>query len=292
MAGGNEERDEERKPSIDSGGAVDSGVWDSFPSGDEVDVQEAIDSIVKEELAKLANATAEEQESSLPGLMERVESRALTTLESQGKKGYQFGDITKSVVETTRGEVQRQIDAEWNMDDISLLLKVGLFLGATAAAPAAGLAALPAAALLATYGTVLKAELGVRAVSEVGSRMTERAAQGVADGVKAYTGKDSYEFGDVTTASVRKLTGNDDYQFGDLTKGAIKSVTGGDEYQFGDITKNAVKGMTGKDAGEYKFGDITKNLMKSWKTGNEKEPEETRQQPGQDSKGGDNQKKT
>ena len=55
------------------------------------------------------------------------------------------------------------MDTDWNMDDISLLLKVGLFLGAGAAAPAAGLAAMPAALVLATYGTVLKAELGVRA---------------------------------------------------------------------------------------------------------------------------------
>ena len=47
------------------------------------------------------------------------------------------------------------MEAEWNMDDISLLLKVGLFLGAGAAAPAAGLAAMPAAVVLATCGALL-----------------------------------------------------------------------------------------------------------------------------------------
>ena len=91
------------------------------------------------------------------------------------------------------------------MGDLSLLLKIGIFLGAGATAPVSGLAALPAAALLATYGTVLKAELGVRAVQEVGTRLAERAARGVADGVKAFTGKEEYAFGDLTEAAVRKM---------------------------------------------------------------------------------------
>ena len=102
------------------------------------------------------------------------------------------------------------MSAEWSGEDISLLLKVGLFLGAGVAAPAAGIAALPAAAVLATYGTVLKAELGVRAVQEVGTRLTERAAQGIVDGVKSYTGKEEYKFGDLTEATVKKVTGNED----------------------------------------------------------------------------------
>jgi hypothetical protein len=150
----------------------------------DVEVQEVIDAIVVEELKTLGEMTPEEQEERLPELLSRVERRAAE------ERGYQFGDLSKGVVESVRGEVQRQMTAEWSGDDISLLLKIGLFLGAGAAAPVAGIAALPAAAVLATYGTVLKAELGVRAVQEVGTRLTERAARGIVDGVKIYTGKE------------------------------------------------------------------------------------------------------
>ena len=80
------------------------------------------------------------------------------------------------------------------------------------------------------------------------------AAQGVVDGVKTYTGKDEYHFGDLTEATMKRITGDDNYKFGDLTKGAIKS-------------------MTGKD--EYKFGDITRSFLKAWKAGSEK-PEDKR----------------
>mmetsp|Transcript_37374 Transcript_37374/g.98864 ORF Transcript_37374/g.98864 Transcript_37374/m.98864 type:complete len:300 (+) Transcript_37374:3-902(+) len=240
-----------------------------------------IDVIVREELSALAKLTPEEQDERLPSMIERMEAR--TTAESNfstalrahkgeelGKgDGYQFGDVTKSVVEATRSEVQRQLDAEWNIDDVSLLLKIGIFLGATATAPVAGLAALPAAALLATYGTVLKAELGVRAVKEVGVRLTERAAQGIADGVRTYTGKEEYKFGDLTEATVHKVTGKDDYRFGDVTKSALdgagKALTGQDDYKFGSITEKTVRAVTGDD--DYKFGDFTKGLFKKMTAG-------------------------
>ena len=227
------EPDSESRREIDGDGAID------------VAVREAIDEIVQQELAELASQTPEEQEAALPTLLARVEARAADASE---REGYQFGDITRTVVESTRSEVQRQMDADWNMSDIELLLKVALFLGGTAMAPVAGLAAMPAAALLATYGAVLKAELGVRAVQEVGTRLTERAVQGIADGVRSYTGKEKYKFGDITEATVRKVTKNDDYKFGDLTKGAVRSLTGKEE---------------------YKFGDITRSFMKAWKVGNE-----------------------
>ena len=202
-----------------------------------------VESIVKEELAALASASPEDQEAQLPTLLARVEKRAVDEQQS----GFQVGEISKNVVEATRGEVQRQMDAEWSANDLSLLLKVGLFLGAGAAAPAAGLAAMPAAVVLATYGTVLKAELGVRAVQEVGVRLSERAAQGIADGVKSYTGKEEYKFGDLTEETVHRITGKDDYKFGDLSRGALKSVTGKDGYEFGDITKGLFKKLRGDE---------------------------------------------
>ena len=222
-----------------------------------------LDDIVRDEMAALARLTPEEQDVALPSLLQRVEERATLANGKAGDDGgYRFGDLTKAAVEATRGEVQRQLDAEWNMNDLSLLLKVGVFLGASATAPVAGLAALPAAALLVTYGTVLKAELGVRAIQEVGARLAERAAQGVADGVRSYTGKDSYQFGDLTEEMVHRVTGQDDYRFGDLTRGALDkagaALTGQDDYRFGSITEGAVKRVTGDDS--YRFGDLSRGL--------------------------------
>ena len=258
--------------------------------------QNVIDAIVKQELVELAKLSPEEQEERLPLLLARCRERAADELGSAPEAGtivargdaasaeearvvdttpfdgdddrrrdgsYRFGDISRAVAEATRGEVRRQMDAEWSADDVSLLLKVALFLGAGAAAPAAGLAAMPAAAVIATYGVALKAELGARAVSEVGVRLAEGAARGISDGVKQYTGKDEYAFGDISVATVKKLSGNEDYEFGDITKSAVKSVTGKDEYEFGDITKTAVKKVTGKD--KYEFGDITKSVLKRFR---------------------------
>ena len=209
----------------------------------------AIEALVRDELAALAELEGEAQEAALPGLLQRVQERAAAErVPFEG--GYEFGDVSKTVLEATRGEVTRQLDADWDMRDVSLLLRVGLFLGAGAAAPVAGLAAMPVAALLATYGAALKLELGGRAVQEVTVRVGERAAQGIADGVKSYTGKEEYTFGDLTTATVRKATGNEDYEFGDLTKGALKKMAGKgeeEEYKFGDITKRLWRRATGKD---------------------------------------------
>jgi ribosomal protein L14 len=211
-----------------------------------IDVEAQISGIVREELVALSELDAETQDVELQTLISRMEQRAVSEVAGDATKGYQFGDVTKTVVAATRAEVQRQLDADWNTDDLSLLLRVAIFLGAGAAAPVAGLAALPAAALLATYGTVLKAELGVRATKEVAVRLAERAAQGVADSVRSYTGKEEYSVGDLTEATVRKVTGNEDYRFGDLTRGAVKKVTGKDEYRFGDLTRSVFRRMTTK----------------------------------------------
>ena len=211
----------------------------------------AIEALVRDELAALAELEGEAQEAALPGLLQRVQERAAAE-RVPFEDGYKFGDVSKTVLEATRGEVTRQLDADWDMRDVSLLLRVGLFLGAGAAAPVAGLAAMPVAALLATYGAALKLELGGRAVQEVTVRVGERAAQGIADGVKSYTGKEEYQFGDLTTAKVRKATGNEDYEFGDLTKGALKKMAGKgeeEEYKFGDITKRLWRRATGKEDG-------------------------------------------
>ncbi len=247
--------------------------------------------IAREELgaALTLRGDSEAQAAALPKLISKVQERAAQVIPD----GAVVGDMGAAAADGVRGEVQRLLTSDWDMKDLSLLLRVGLFLGAGAAAPVAGLAAMPVAALLATYGAVLKVELGGRAIQEVGNRVAERARRGVADSVREYTGKQSYSFGDLTEATVRRATGNDDYRFGDITKGALglpkdykfgditkgalglpkdykfgditKGALGLDkDYQFGDITKGALgkaaKAVTGKE--KYEFGDITKSLFK------------------------------
>lgn len=236
------------------------------PSNHEQASLDVIGAIVRDEMSSLSALSPEQQDASLPNLLARVEERAASeaAVAQDESSSYQFGDITRAAVEATRGEVQRQLEADWNMNDLSLLLKIGIFLGASATAPVSGLAALPVAALLATYGTVLKAELGVRAIQEVGARLAERAAQGVADSMRSYTGKEEYSFGDLTEATVHRVTGEDSYRFGDLTRGALnkagEALTGDPEYRFGSLTEKAVKAASGND--DYQFGDFTKSVFK------------------------------
>eukprot|EP00929_Paragymnodinium_shiwhaense_P009091 TRINITY_DN113139_c0_g1_i1.p1 TRINITY_DN113139_c0_g1~~TRINITY_DN113139_c0_g1_i1.p1 ORF type:complete len:383 (+),score=60.40 TRINITY_DN113139_c0_g1_i1:96-1151(+) len=106
--------------------------------------------------------------------------------------------------------------------------------------------------------------------------------------VTSFTGKEDYEFGDITREidrrakeSVAAFTGKADYEFGDITKTILNRTgdattkatldfTGKEEYEFGDITKailnrtadataKATLEFTGKE--DYKFGDITKTVL-------------------------------
>ena len=232
------------------------------------DFQLAIAAIVKDELKAISLLSAEAQEAALPNLISRVEERAAA--EGVDEETRTNDGNTNVVVDTARGEVKRLLANEWSLEDLSLLLRFSLFLGAGVAAPTVGIAVMPVAALLATYGAALRLELGVRVVQEVAVRASEMAKQGVVDGVKDYTGKQAYEFGDITTETIRRATGSDDYAFGDLTKEAVQKagrvVTGNNEYVFGDLTKDAVQsageavtGFTGKK--EYRFGDVTKRML-------------------------------
>mmetsp|Transcript_78803 Transcript_78803/g.157514 ORF Transcript_78803/g.157514 Transcript_78803/m.157514 type:complete len:104 (+) Transcript_78803:889-1200(+) len=65
-----------------------------------------------------------------------------------------------------------------------------------------------------------------------------------------FSGKDAYEFGDVSkelnkrrAVWVKEVLGSEEYAFGDLTKKAFTSFTGKDEYEFGDVTKKVLGGF-------------------------------------------------
>ena len=92
-----------------------------------------------------------------------------------------------------------------------------------------------------------------------------RMVNSVGNTINAYTGEDSYKFGDFSRAtatrvgdSVKYYTGKEDYQFGDITRHTISSL-----YKLGDrhgapaiqYMRSGVLGYTEKD--RYVLGDIT-----------------------------------
>ena len=94
------------------------------------------------------------------------------------------------------------LEREWSLDDLGLILRLTLTLGAELT-PAASL--LPVRMLLTTYSAALGAELGERLLQEVAAKLQQQLQRGLADGVASYTGKTQYEFGDLTKASWAKL---------------------------------------------------------------------------------------
>ena len=120
-----------------------------------------IDTIVREEVAALAQLSPAEQEAGLSALMETLQRRATEGIRTaSGNDDYEFGDVSRAVAESTRKEVQRLLALEWSMGDLSLLLRLGLLISASVTAPVAGLMAMPAHALLSAYSTVLSFEFG------------------------------------------------------------------------------------------------------------------------------------
>ena len=106
---------DEARASTDGGGGsepiISSAAMGSPPAVEaapeevivDVAAREAVDAIVQEELATLVAQTPEEQEAQLPTLLARVEARVADAGEAQG---YRFGDISRAVAESTRGEVR------------------------------------------------------------------------------------------------------------------------------------------------------------------------------------------
>ena len=77
--------------------------------------------------------------------------------------------------------------------------------------------------------------------------------------VTSFTGQDKYTPGDIARAAGRQLgksvaafTGKGTYQFGDVTKQAISKLTDKEDYEFGDLTKSLVGKLFGKDKGKDK----------------------------------------
>jgi len=88
--------------------------------------------------------------------------------------------------------------------------------------------------------------------------------------------KRGYQFGDLF---INKLTGKDKYEFGDLSrfidgkvKEAVCQMTGKEQYEFGDVSKfldarakEEVSKLTGKE--QYEFGDISREIARRVQAG-------------------------
>jgi len=104
-----------------------------------------------------------------------------------------------------------------------------------------------------------------------GPRISCAAAAGDGEGNPSGEKERGYQFGDLF---INKLTGKDNYEFGDISRfvggkleEAACAFTGKDKYEFGDLSrtldekaKEQVGKFTGKEA--YDFGDISKEIAR------------------------------
>ncbi|CAE8606331.1 unnamed protein product [Polarella glacialis] len=97
-------------------------------------------------------------------------------------------------------------------------------------------------------------------LSDVMTPVVAGIAEGVNSGVTAFTGKEKYEFGDISMeadkrakAAIALMLGKEEYQFGDISKAAAAKTM--------DAVASSVTSFTGKE--EYKFGDISKTLLRN-----------------------------
>jgi len=214
-----------------------------------------------------------------------IHTRTLKTtsaLSAKKKKGYQFGDLTKGLVNSVTGK------SEYKFGDLSKHLD--------------------------QQAKTRIAELHNKTTYEVGdlSRYLDRSAKQT---LSEWTEKERYAFGDVTKAILKKVSERD-YTFSDLVlllktlmsfgvgmssvsgflpmkllidllnysiigdlgqkvvsaiaeeidKRMKHALTGDENYAVGDLTKREILKYVGKEKGEdeYEFGDITKTVLKDY----------------------------
>jgi hypothetical protein len=130
-----------------------------------------------------------------------------------GKSDYQFGDIAKEVI-------RRASSVDYNLQDILLLLKILLTLGATVT-PLAKI--LPITVLLEMLNTSLEARLGATLLEALAKALDARfvaafsaeelgdlAKRSLGAAIVAFTGKSSYQQGDMEEAVAKIMVANND----------------------------------------------------------------------------------
>mmetsp|Transcript_8314 Transcript_8314/g.12804 ORF Transcript_8314/g.12804 Transcript_8314/m.12804 type:complete len:299 (+) Transcript_8314:34-930(+) len=148
--------------------------------------------------------------------------------EMTGKKEYQVGDISKELI-------RRILEGEVKWDEVLMLLKALISLGASFS-PVAG--ALPAKVLIDLLNYSIAAQVGEKVVESITKEIDRRMKQAV-------TGDPEYRLGDFTKAKILNFVGkdakSDEYQFGDFTSAILKKIKEGEGTQtflFGDETSS------------------------------------------------------
>jgi hypothetical protein len=122
----------------------------------------------------------------------------------QDGDAYQFGDISKELIRRLR-------DGEYTRDDLFLFIKVVATIGMNLT-PVARI--LPVKVLLQLLNVSLEANIAQR----VGDKMISSLTNEIDSRMKEFvTGNREYQLGDYTSNIISKWTGKEKYEFGDLT---------------------------------------------------------------------------
>mmetsp|Transcript_5468 Transcript_5468/g.9003 ORF Transcript_5468/g.9003 Transcript_5468/m.9003 type:complete len:331 (-) Transcript_5468:49-1041(-) len=121
--------------------------------------------------------------------------------EFTGKLDYQVGDVSQEVLRRVR-------NGDYQMEDVILLCKILVTLGAEFSPLAS---ALPAKFLLQLVNYGLAQEVGGKVFDVAATTLDRRMKEAV-------TGDADYALGDLTKKSILKFIGKEDYEFGDLSR--------------------------------------------------------------------------
>ncbi|CAE7401246.1 unnamed protein product, partial [Symbiodinium sp. KB8] len=177
------------------------------------DITRSLDAKAKAEVCKVTGKDVYE----LGDLSKYLDTQAKKQVAKlTGKDSYEFGDISREIAR--RVQESDVVDEE----DLRLLLTTVVALG-VGLTPVAHL--LPVQLLLNLYTTSVEVELGNRAASKLTGALAQeldRRAKGVLLG----KGNEDYVLGDLTKAqiqrSVASLTGKDKYEFGDISRALLR----------------------------------------------------------------------
>mmetsp|Transcript_28824 Transcript_28824/g.78099 ORF Transcript_28824/g.78099 Transcript_28824/m.78099 type:complete len:324 (-) Transcript_28824:252-1223(-) len=167
------------------------------------------------------------------------------------KENYKFGDMSKEVV-------RRLVSGEYSKDDLLLFLKIVATIGinlqpVTSVLPLRVLTEL----LNMTMEASIAQSVGERVVSTITNEIDGRMKELV-------TGDRNYEAGDFTKKAVSKWTGKDGYQFGDVTKTIMdKRAAAAQDGQAGNENSSSVLDLFSSNSESNLLEEWDKQLLKN-----------------------------
>jgi hypothetical protein len=162
----------------------------------------SIDNKVKDSIAKMSGKETYEF-GDLSKLLDQIAKDKVNNF--TGKQEYSVGDVTKEIL-------RRATSGEYKLDDIILLFKILLALGAELN---------PVVSILPVK--LLVEILDYSIVSDISNKLIDSASRELDQRMKkAVTGDANYKIGDVTKKAIMKYIGKDNYSFGDITRKALE----------------------------------------------------------------------